>query len=67
MQRIAELTGGACLTIQQLPKLASLVNKKPVTTTVRSERALWDNWLVVLLLVCLLGGEWIMRRRNDLP
>lgn len=67
MQRIAELTGGACLTIQQLPKLASLVNKKPVTTTVRSERALWDNGLVVILLVCLLGAEWIMRRRHDLP
>ena len=67
MQRIAELTGGACLTIRQLPKLASLVNKNPIITTVRSERSLWDNGFVAILLVCLLGGEWIMRRRHDLP
>jgi hypothetical protein len=67
MQRIAELTGGACLTIQQLPKLASLVNSEPVITTVRSERSLWDNAIIAILLVGLLGGEWIMRRKHDLP
>lgn len=67
MQRIAELTGGACLAIQQLPQLATLVNHEPITTTVRSERALWDNGLVALLLVGLLGAEWILRRKHDLP
>lgn len=67
MQRIAELTGGACLSIQQLPQLATLVNQEPVTTTVRSERALWDNGLVALLLIGLLGAEWILRRKHDLP
>jgi hypothetical protein len=67
MQRIAELTGGACLTIQQLPQLGSLVNSEPITTTVRSERSLWDNAIIAILLVGLLGGEWIMRRKHDLP
>jgi hypothetical protein len=67
MERIAELTGGACLSIQQLPRLATLLNQEPVTTTVRSERALWDNGLVALLLVGLLGAEWILRRKHDLP
>lgn len=67
MKRIAELTGGACLPIQQLGQLATLVNKEPVTTTVRSERALWDNALVALLLIGLLGAEWILRRKHDLP
>lgn len=46
MQRIAELTGGACLTIEQLSKL---VNREPITTTVRSERPLWANGLVAFL------------------
>lgn len=67
MKRIAELTGGACLPIQQLGQLTTLVNKEPVTTTVRSERALWDNALVALLLIGLLGAEWILRRKHDLP
>ena len=67
LQRIADLTGGATLGIRELPKLASLVNGEPLTTTVRSERPLWDHWLVILLLVGLLGAEWILRRRHDLP
>ena len=67
LQRIADLTGGATLGIRELPKLASLVNGEPLTTTVRSERPLWDHWLVILLLAGLLGAEWILRRRHDLP
>ena len=67
LQRIADLTGGATLGVRELPKLASLVNGEPLTTTVRSERPLWDHWLVILLLAGLLGAEWIIRRRHDLP
>ena len=66
-RRIADLTGGATLGVRELPKLALLVNGEPLTTTVRSERPLWDHWLVILLLVGLLGAEWILRRRHDLP
>jgi hypothetical protein len=67
LQRIAELTGGASLGMRELPGLTSLVNSGLVTTTVRSERPLWDNGIVALLLVGLLGAEWILRRRYDLP
>ena len=67
LQRIADLTGGAVLEVRELPKLTSLVEGGLVATTVRSERPLWDHWIVVLLLVGLLGSEWILRRRHDLP
>ena len=66
LRRIAELTGGACLGVRELPRLAALVNDEPVTITTRSERPLWDNGLVAGLLVSLLGLEWILRRRHDL-
>jgi len=66
LQRIAQLTGGTCLNVRDLPKLGTLVNTEPITTTVRSERPLWDNGLVAALLAGLLGMEWILRRRNDL-
>ncbi|BCX49051.1 hypothetical protein HAHE_29590 [Haloferula helveola] len=66
LQRIAQLTGGECLSVRDLPKLKSLVNAEPITTTVRSERPLWDNGWVAALLVGLLGMEWILRRRHDL-
>ena len=67
LQRIADLTGGAKLGVRELPELSDLINGDPVTITVRSERPLWDHWIVVLLLVGLLGSEWILRRRHDLP
>ena len=67
LERIANLSGGTSLSIRELPELEMLVNGKPVTTTVRSERPLWDNGLVACLLVGLLGMEWILRRKFDLP
>ena len=67
LKRIANLTGGELLSIQEFGKLTSLVNAEPVTIEVRSERPMWDNGLVAFLLVGLMGLEWIMRRKYDLP
>lgn len=66
LQRIAQLTGGKLLEAGDLSKLGGLLDPEPITTTVRSERSLWDGWLVAVMLVALLGMEWIVRRRNDL-
>ena len=66
LQRIAKLTGGNLLAPEEMAKLGSLLDAKPISTTVRSERPLWDSWLVAVLLIGLLGAEWILRRRNDL-
>jgi hypothetical protein len=66
LERIAQLTGGAILTPREWPMLSSLVNDRLIRTELRSERPLWDNWVVALLLVALLGAEWIQRRRYDL-
>ncbi|QTN33646.1 hypothetical protein HZ994_15455 [Akkermansiaceae bacterium] len=67
MKRISTLTGGAMLGIRELSKLPSLLKTAPSETSVRSERPLWDHWIIVLMLVTLLGAEWIMRRKHDLP
>ena len=67
LQRIADLTGGKQLSLTQLSQLPVLVSRDPVTLTLRSERPLWDNWLVLVVLIGMLGAEWILRRRYDLP
>ena len=67
LERIANLTGGTCLNMSEFSKIQSLVNNKPLTTTVRSERPLWDNGLMAFVIIGLVGLEWIVRRRNDLP
>ncbi len=67
LRRIADLSGGKCLSILQFQELPSLLNREPHTTTVRAELPLWDNGVVAVLLVVLMGCEWIVRRRYDLP
>lgn len=67
LKRIANLTGGQCLDLKSLKTIDELIDPEPVTTTVRSERALWDNGWIALLLIGLAGIEWIQRRRHDLP
>jgi uncharacterized membrane protein len=64
--RITELSGGEVLSALEFQKLSDLLNNEPHTTTVRTDRPLWDNSLAILLLVGLLGFEWILRRRYDL-
>jgi len=66
LRRIAELSGGEILSALGLQKLPALLNREPHTTTVRTDRPLWDNSLVALILVGLLGIEWILRRKYDL-
>ena len=66
LRRIAELSGGKVLSALEFQKLATLLNREPHTTTVRTDRPLWDNALIALLIIGLLGFEWILRRRYDL-
>ena len=66
LRRIAELSGGESLSAVELPKLAALLNREPHTTTVRVDRPVWDNSLVAVAIIALLGFEWILRRKYDL-
>lgn len=67
LRRIADLSGGECLSVLDLKKLPGLLNRNPYTTTIRTDRPLWDNLLVAWFLAGLLGFEWIVRRKYDLP
>jgi uncharacterized membrane protein len=67
LNHIANLTGGMCLNMSEFSKIQSLVDNEPITTTVRSERPLWDNGWMAFAIIGLVGLEWILRRRNDLP
>ncbi len=67
LRRIADLSGGECLSALRIQELASLLDREAHTTTIRTDRPLWDNWWIAMALVALLGFEWLVRRRYDLP
>jgi uncharacterized membrane protein len=66
LQKIADLSGGKFLEIDQLSELSALVNRAPKISPQVRHRSLWDHWLIIVLIVVLAGAEWIIRRRRDL-
>jgi hypothetical protein len=67
LRQIADLSGGDCLSVLQFQNLTALLNREPHTTKVLTEHPLWGSGLLVSLLVGLVGLEWILRRKYDLP
>ena len=66
LQKIADLSGGKVLEMDQVPELGQLVNRSPHLTKQVTHYALWDHWLLLIAIISLAGTEWILRRRRDL-
>jgi hypothetical protein len=67
LRTVAELSGGKCLGVQEIQDLPSLLRLERHEETYTVETPIWDNAWIMLLLVALMGAEWITRRRYDLP
>ena len=64
LQQIAKHTGGQFFTLpmSSLPEIPLL--DPPVVEVGRSkDQPLWDRWYYLVILVGLLGAEWMLRRR----
>jgi hypothetical protein len=66
LQRIAEQTGGRFYTPETVATLPEDVSFTESGTTVIEERDLWDMPAIFLLLLGLVGSEWVLRRRRGL-
>lgn len=67
MQTIASLSGGRVVPPERAGELAALFLSERIPRTEVRETTLWDNPLVLLLLVSLLAAEWGLRRGGGLP
>jgi len=67
MHQIARITDGASLTPQDIGRLPEIFQKWQHLRRLADEpRTIWDKWWILLAVVGLLGGEWYLRRREDL-
>lgn len=66
LRQMAELSGGRYFTAQQLPEMMQAIMGPQHSTIARREQSLWDLPIVLGVLLCLLGGEWFLRRKYDL-
>jgi uncharacterized membrane protein len=66
MRRIADETGGRFYTTANVAALAEDIAYTGRGATIQEERDLWDMPAIFLLLVTLLGAEWVYRRARGL-
>lgn len=66
MQRLAEGTGGQVIGLSQMATLPDLLAKLNVPVMDRRVEPLWHGGWVFVLVLGLLVGEWVLRRRAGL-
>jgi uncharacterized membrane protein len=66
LRRIAETTGGKYLSANDVAEVPSLVRAADTQRPPTEMRDLWDNGWTLAMIVALLAGEWIARRRFGL-
>jgi hypothetical protein len=63
----SQSAGGKYLDIDELDQLPSLIPSKTTSLVVTGPPTpLWDRWWTLVLLVILLGTEWLVRKRSHL-
>lgn len=67
LQRIADLSGGRLLRVPELGSLPAEIDRSRQAIAYVTQAPLWDNAWVALVLLMLMGTEWIVRRTYDLP
>jgi hypothetical protein len=63
LEKLASQTGGQYWRQQDLAKLPSEISYSEAGISVRDTKELWNMPVVFLVLVALLAGEWLLRRR----
>ena len=66
LKRVAEETEGRFYTPADADKLVDAITYSGKGVTVVEERDLWDMPIILIGLLALMGGEWLMRRRQGL-
>lgn len=66
LERLAEETGGRYYDASTVSTLPEDIRFTGAGVTLTEERDLWDMPILLILLVALLGGEWVYRRRRGL-
>jgi hypothetical protein len=67
LKRIADISGGEVIPLSEFDKLSDLVDRSPHTMTTVTDHPLSSYGWILFFIIILMGFEWILRRRYDLP
>jgi len=66
LKNIADASGGSYHHFSDVSDLPSSIREVSDTYSFIRERGLWDNSIVLIIAVALLGTEWLLRKRRGL-
>jgi hypothetical protein len=66
LRRLGELSGGKYLRVRDLNELGKAFDAQPKTTPTHHELLMLEAPIILIVLVLLLGVEWMLRRKFDL-
>jgi len=66
LARLALLTGGRVTEPTAIGDVPERLGPPAVERSERRQIDLWDNWLLLLLIVIVAGSEWLIRKRVSL-
>lgn len=66
LESLAQASGGRMFRLDQLDELPKVFPAFMTVSQLPEERAVWDQWPMLALLLTLLSGEWWLRRHSGL-
>ncbi len=66
LKRLSTITGGKYIDLNEIGELKNYLHFKPIKKHVKIKLLLWDNWIILLLLIGLLSFEWWLRKKKGL-
>jgi len=66
LRNLADVSGGSYHHLRDISDLPSSIKEVSDTYIFIRERGLWDNGIVLMIVVALLGTEWLLRKRKGL-
>jgi len=66
LNQLAAMTGGTFIQVDQAKDLVNQLNFNVEIKTKEETMELWNRWPMLVLIIILLGTEWIIRKRKGL-
>jgi hypothetical protein len=66
LRDLTDVSGGSYRHLDDVSELPSAIKEISDTYSFIRERGLWDNWLMLVIAVALLGAEWFLRKQKGL-
>ena len=67
LEEMAAKSGGQVFTPEDAADLVAKLAAQAIPTSEHQEKPLWQWWVILVLVVALLTGEWIGRKWAGLP